>query len=453
MNSSVQEKVVHHLKHALEVSPDHLPSFVALSEFYLKFNNFPEVLKLLENTSHDSESTQVSFIKAKLYNRLKDYEKASQAITICTESDSSTVDQLKLAVEIEQNRENDAAVIEHLEVIIDKDPLDGNSHFLLAEKIVTADQYDKKRLLLEISVSLLPHDPAPLVLLGEHLLIGEKTMQDGTITQTPNYSEAEKNLLSAIEIDPMFEKAYYLRGKIMLQQGKHKEAQEQFKKCTKENEFQYLANIEMGKAKLNENTFSEAKPYFEGAQKIQKNEYYPAFKLGIINLKEEKYLEARIFLEDSMNRAEKELSKMEKRSDEFLKGNRFNQARRVLKNINEVKENLSVIHLSIHQIILKLSDEFSFSHLDRSLEYNPHNSNSLYEKGRQFIDSDKDTAINYWQRSVEADWFNWKSHFELAKVNFVDKKLDSARTHIEIANDLIPEHDPVIKLMRKIEKN
>ena len=453
MNSSVQEKVVHHLRHALEVSPNHLPSFVALSEFYLKYDNFSEVSKLLDNTSHSEQSIEVLFIKAKLYNRLKDYDKASQAITICTESDSTTVEQLKLAVEIEQNRENDAGVIEHLENIIDKDPLDGNSHFLLAEKIVTADQYDKKRLLLEISVSLLPHNPAPLVLLGEHLLSGEKAMPDGTITQTPNYSEAEKNLLSAIEIDPMLEKAHYLRGKIMLQLGKKKEARAQFKKCTKDNEIQYLANIEMGKALMNESRFHDAKPYFEKAHKVQKEKYFPVFKLGIISLKDEKHTEARVFLEDSMNRAENELSMMEKQSEDFLKGNRFNQARRVLKNINEVKKNLSVIHLLIQQIVMKLSDKFTFFHLDRSLEYNPHNSDSLYEKGRQFVDSDKESATNYWQRSVEADWFNWKSHFELARINFDSKKFDLARTHIEIANDLIPEHAPVINLMMMIDKN
>ena len=111
------------------------------------------------------------------------------------------------------------------------------------------------------------------------------------------------------------------------------------------------------------------------------------------------------------------------------------------------------MHLLIQQIVMELSDKFTFFHLDRSLEYNPHNSDSLYEKGRQFVDSDKESATNYWQRSVEADWFNWKSHFELARINFDSKKFDLARTHIEIANDLIPEHAPVINLMMMIDKN
>ena len=452
LNSLVQEKVVRHLKHALEASPDHLPSLIALSEFYLKAGNLSEVSKLLDTNLHCGENPEVSYVKAKLFFCLNDYNRASKAISICMVSDSVTIEQLKLAVEIEQACGNDALAIDYLEQIIDKDPLDGHSHFLLAEKIVTADQFDKKRLLLEIAVSLMPNDSAPLLLLGEHLLIGEKTMPDGSITEKPNYSEAEKNLISALEINPKLEKAFFLRGKIKLLTGKSKEARNYFSKCTEDHELVHLANIEMGDELMNGNHFKEAKSYFKKAKEVKKNKYYPYFKLGLVCMEDNEFSEARSLFETSQRFAEEELTNLEKKSEDFLSHNRFNQARIILKKISNVKNNLSVIHLSIYQIIIRLNEDNHSSHLDQSLEYNPHNSNSLYEKGAQFINSDKESALSYLKRSVEADWFNWEAHFALARINLEDKNLAVAQTHAEIAHDLSPDHQPIVKMIKTLRK-
>ena len=164
----------------------------------------------------------LSFFKQKKYN---------EAACSINEAISKSPRQsrfYKLAADICLALKENASASSFLEKLIDLDPNDGLAHFKLSQLLLDPHYFNRKKLLLEISIDLLPNDCNPIIELAYLLLKGDKVKPDGTAYKEPNYSQAEKLFKLAILKNNQNGIAHYNLAKLYLKLGKLNEAKRNF---------------------------------------------------------------------------------------------------------------------------------------------------------------------------------------------------------------------------------
>ena len=210
-------EALRHLEKALAYEPNHVPSLIALSNAYLEQGEFSKVRGLLEEAlASRQDQGEVFFLMARLLALQDDHEKAAQSIDQAIKLEPDQTKYYRLACEIAKARQR---TLEHqvfLERLIDLEPLDGEAHYELGKLLHHPDDFDRVKLLFEISMDLLPDDTRPMFALAQHLYAGEKSLADGTINIQREPESAKKLLRKILSVTPRSSQAKILLAKIEL---------------------------------------------------------------------------------------------------------------------------------------------------------------------------------------------------------------------------------------------
>ena len=154
---SNKEKAIRHLKISIENNPHHLPSIMSLCDILSDDGKHETCEKILNDIiAQNHKSHELFYCLAKVLFKQKKYKRALAYVDEGIALNSKFSKLYKLGSEILHRNKNHEQAIPYLENLIELDPLDGNAYFELANLVSPIIDFDKKKLLLEIAIELMP---------------------------------------------------------------------------------------------------------------------------------------------------------------------------------------------------------------------------------------------------------------------------------------------------------
>lgn len=441
-----------HLETALECDPNHIPSLIALSNAYLNQKDFPKVEALLDDAlAVRQDQCEVFFLKAKLRYLKDDQEGASKAIgkAIKLNENQSESSYYKLAAKIAKQRNNSQDHQFFLERFIDLEPLDGEAHYDLGMLLHHPDDFDRVKLLLEISIDLLPNKTQPLFSLAHHLFVGEKSLPDGTVSIQSDPDHAKQLLRKLLSINPNENQAKLLLAKIELKNDAQPVAESLYMEAFKDQATKGEAAFQLGLIWEDKGDNKKSARFYKEAVKFEEWKALGEFRIGLLLLEEGNFRKAEDHFKQSLTSFEKKTTVLAKSKEIHLEKLHFHESRKELEGLQDIRKYSGEAHLGIYRCNYDSRfDGKVHQHLDKALKLYPHYSEANYEKGLFFLASeDFDNANNRFFKSVENDWNNWRSHLELGKLAKEDDALEKAEMHFKIVMDLDPKNKTASKLL------
>ena len=451
----INEQALRHLEKALACEPDHMPSLIALSNAYLKQKEFAKVAGLVEKAlAFGQGQGGVHEIKARLLRLQGDFEGASASIGSAIELEPDKPSYFKLASEIAKSRQNVQELQFFLERLIDLDPLDGESHLDLARLLRHPDDFARVKLLLEISVDLLPGDTRPLFDLARHLYAGESSLPDGTLKAQPAPDAAEALLRKMLEIDENHSEAKMLLAEIKLEDESDKDALLLLQEAYEDRKTKGDAAIQLGIIWSQKGNAEKAMGYFKQAIKFEGSKAMGEFRLGLLYFRQGKSKDAEHYFRKAIPSLKDEEKRIEKAKEIHLEKLDFHGSRKQLQTLQEVRRRSGEASLGIYKCNYQNRHQAEASKfLDQALRLYPHFPEANYEKGLLHLESKElDYAIDRFIKSVESDWNYWPSHMELAKAAKSKKEFEKAEMHLKIVLDLDPGNKNAPKLLKQMAR-
>jgi Tfp pilus assembly protein PilF len=448
-------EALRHLEKALACDPNHIPSLIALSNAYLKHGEFTKVRGLLEQalTSRQDQG-EVFFLKARLHHLQDDNEDASTAIDQAIKIDEGQSKYYKLASEIAKERKKPHERQFFLERLIDLEPLDGETHYELGKLLHHPDDFDRVKLLLEISIDLLPQDTQPLYSLAQHLYAGEKSLPDGTVSIQSDPDYAKRLLTKLLSLEPSESKAKLLLAQIELKGDAKQIAESLYTEAFKDQSTKGEAAFRLGLIWEEKGNMEKSMRFYRVAMKFEEWQAFGEFRLGLLLLKEGKFKNAEEHFKQCLTGFEKKASALMKSRELHLEELHFHESRKELEALQAVRKSAGEASFGIYKCNYhSRSDEKVRKHLEKALKLYPHYSEANHEQGLIFLASkDFENANNRFVKSVENDWNHWPSHLELGKIAKDNEEWQKANMHFKIVLDLNPKNKDASKLLGELKK-
>ena len=448
-------EALRHLEKALACDPNHIPSLIALSNTYLKQREFTKVRGLLEEalTSRQDQG-EVFFLKAKLHHLQDDNEDASRAIEQAIKLHEGQSKYYKLASEIAKKRKQSHERQFFLERLIDLDPLDGEAHYELGKLLHHPDDFDRTKLLLEISIDLLPQDTQPLYSLAQHLYAGEKSLPDGTVSIQSDPDYAKRLLTKLLSLDPSESKAKLLLAQIELKGDSIQAAESLYNEAFKDGATKGEAAFRLGLIWEEKENKKKSMRFYRAAMKFEDWQAFGEFRLGLLFLEDGKFRNAEEHFRHSLTAFEKKASALMKSKELHLEELHFHESRKELEALQLVRKCAGEASFGIYKCNYDSRfDEKVRKHLEMALKLYPHYSEANHEQGLLFLASeDFENANKRFVKSVENDWNHWPSHLELGKIAKDSEEWQKAEMHFKIVLDLDPKNKTASKLLAELPK-
>ena len=166
----------------MEHNPKHIPSVLLLSDILFEEQKYDQVQTLIDRVKDDIEGmAEINYLQSKLFFIKRNYAEAFEFIDKAISKNSNHIESYRLGADICNKANDQINEIRYLEKLIDLEPLNGNAHLRFANLITDSTDFDRKKLLLEISADLLPHSTEPIWELAKlHLsLLGNPKNKDG----------------------------------------------------------------------------------------------------------------------------------------------------------------------------------------------------------------------------------------------------------------------------------
>jgi Tfp pilus assembly protein PilF len=444
-----------HLEKALECDSNHIPSLIALSNAYLSQKDYPKVGALLEQAlAVRQDQCEVFFLKARLLHLKDDQEGASKAIgeAIKLEQNQSQSSYYRLAAEIAEQRNNSQERQFFLERLIDLEPLDGEAHYELGKLLHHPDDFDRVKLLLEISIDLLPNKTQPLFSLAHHLFVGEKSLPDGTICIQSDPDYAKQLLRKLLSLNPSENQAKLLLAEVELKNDGQPVAESLYMEAFKDQATKGEAAFQLGLIWEEKGDNKKSARFYKEAMKFDKWKALGEFRLGLLLLEEGKFKKAEDHFRQCLTSFEKKAAILAKSKEFHLEKLHFHESRKELEGLQVVRKCSGEANLGIYKCNYDSRfDGKAHQYLDEALKLYPHYSEANYEKGLFFLAAkDFDNANNRFVKSVENDWNNWRSHLELGKIAKDNDEREKAEMHFKIVMDLDPKNKTASKLLDQL---
>jgi tetratricopeptide (TPR) repeat protein len=448
-------EALRHLETALACDPNHIPSLIALSNAYLNQREFAKVRGLLEQALNSRQDQgEVFFLKAKLHNLQEENEDASNAIDQAIKLDEGQSKYYKLASEIARMRGTPHERQFFLERLIDLEPLDGEAHYEFGKLLHHPDDFDRAKLLLEISIDLLPQNTQPLYSLAQHLYDGEKSLPDGTVSIQSDPDYAKRLLSKLLLIKPCESKAKLLLAQIELKGDAKQVAESLYMEAFKDEKTKGEAAFRLGLIWEEKGNREKSMRFYKVAMKFDEWKAFGEFRLGLLLLEEGKLKNAEDHFRQCLTSFEKKTSALMKSKELHLEKLHFHQSRKELEALQAVRKCAGEASFGIYKCNYDSRfDEKVSQHLDEALKLYPHYSEANHEKGLFFLASkDFENANSRFVKSVENDWNYWPSHLELGKIAKDNDEWQKAEMHFKIVLDLDPKNKTASKILDELRK-
>lgn len=449
-------EALRHLDKALTHEPNHVPALIALSNAYLNQGNFHEVEKLLKKAlSVRQDQSEVFFLNARLLVLQNDHDAAAKSIDEAIKLEPDQPKLYRLASDIAKDRRKSFERQLFLERLIDLEPLDGEAHYELGKLLHHPDDFDRVKLLFEIAIDLLPDDTHPMFSLAQHLYVGEKSLEDGTISVQRETESAKKLLREILSITTRQSKAKILLAEIELKSDEELSATRLLEEALEDKTTKGEASYELGLIWEKKGDAAKALRYYKSAMEHEEWEALGEFRLAVVLLGKGQGKNAGKHFEKCISSFKKKEKYLVKSKDHNLEKLDFQASRKELKSLQLIRKCLGEANLGIYKCNYESRNDESFTrHLDEALIHYPHYPEANYEKGLWHMQSgEEENAKARFENSVEGDWNHWPSHLELAKIAKIGNELQKAEMHLKIVLDLDPENKTASTLLKKIHKS
>ena len=392
---------------------------------------------------------------ARLLSIQDDHEKAAQSIDQAIKLEPGQSKYYRLGCEIAKARQR---TLEHqvfLEKLIDLDPLDGEAHYELGKLLHHPDDFDRVKLLFEISVDLLPDDTRPMFALAQHLYAGEKSLADGTINIQREPESAKKLLRKILSVTPRCSEAKILLAEIELISDEEIVATRLLEEALEDKNAKGEASYELGRIWEKKGDSVKAAAYYESAMESEDWKALAQFRLALVMLQKDQDQAALKHFENSIASLKQKEIHLVKSKDDHLDKLDFHASRKALEGLQFVRKCLGQANLGIYKCKNGSSkDELASRYLDEALVHSPHCPIANYEKGLlPSLSGEKENAKARFEKSVEGDWSHWPSHMELAKLAKSENQWQKAEMHLKIVLDLDLENLTASSLLKKVQKS
>ena len=447
-----KQKAINHLKIAIKNDKGHLPSTIALCEILSEKGDYEEVEAILtEAIRKTSASPELYFKFSELRFRQRKYDDALKALERAIKLNPQNANFYRLGCDICYDNKQENLSIPYLEKLIDLDGLDGEAHFKLSKLITDAHDFKRRKLLLEISIELLPNNISPMLDLA---LLLEKTANERQCEKEniiKYINEAEKLFFKISAINPNLGKPWYHLGVINFNKNKIKEAEDFLLKSFEFEDSKGLSAYKLGNINLMKKKWDAAENYFNISFKYHSEKSNSLFELANFQFNKNKYEEANLHLEKALKEIIKEEKGYYSKSEKFLELSNFDSARKYLKKGINAKNFHSKILVKLYQTKRLLSLKQNGNKLlKKAIELNSENSEPYLELGMLFIEEKNwEEAQTNLVLACNNDWSNSESHYNLAKVLIKNKEINTAIMHLKIVLDLNKSHKMAGKLFKK----
>ncbi len=447
-----KQKAINHLKIAIENDRKHLPSTIALCEILSDNGDFEQVESILtEAIRKTTESAELYFKFSEICLRQEKYDNALKAIEQAIKLNPKNADFYRLGCDIYFANKQENLSVPYLEKLIDLDGLDGEAHFKLSKLITDAHDFKRRKLLLEISIELLPNNILPMLDLA---LLLEKTANENQCEKddvNKYINEAENLFLNISAINPKHGKAWYHLGILNFNKNKIKEAKNFFLKSLEFEDSKGMSAYKLGTINLLKKNWSAAENFFNISLEYNTERSNSLFEIATIQFHKTNYKTAIKLLEEAVEEIIKEEKDYYCKSEQYLKLSIFDTARKYLKKGIKAKKNHSKILVKLYQIkkLLPL-EQNEEQQLKKAIDLDPENSESYFELGILHLKQKNwEEAQRCFLLACNHDWSHVEAHFNLGSILIKNKDYDAARMHLKIVLDLNKSHKMADKLLKK----
>jgi Tfp pilus assembly protein PilF len=448
-------EALRHLEKALTHDPNHAPALIALSNAYLDQGSFPEVEKLLKKAlSLRQDKSEVFYLMARLLALQDDHAGAAEAIDEAIKLEGNQSKYYKLASEIARVRQKSFEHQFFLESLIDLEPLDGKAHYELGKLLNHPDEFDRIKLLFEISIDLLPGDSQPLYSLAQHLYAGEKSLPDGTVSIQSEPEYAKKLLRELLSISPSESKAKILLAEIELKGDAENVATRLLEEALKDEKTKGEASYKLGLIWEKKGNKDKSTRYYKSAMKHVEWQALGEFRLAVVIQGKGHVKDAEIHFKKCLSSFKKKEGYLMKSKDLHLEKSDFHTSRKELESLQLIRKCLGEANLAIYKCNYESRNDESISrYLDEALLHYPHYPEANYEKGLYYLESgEEENAKVRFEKCAESDWSHWPSHMELAKIAKIGNECQKAEMHLKIVLDLDLGNKAASAFLKKIQK-
>ncbi len=449
-------EALRHLEKALACEPNHVPSLTALSNAYLEQREFSKVRRLLEEAlASRQDQGEVFFLMARLFALQDDHEKAAQSLDQAIKHEPDQPKYYRLACEIAKACQRTLELQVFLERLIDLEPLDGEAHYELGKLLQHPDDFDRVKLLFEISMDLLPDDTRPMFALAQHLYAGEKSLADGSINIQREPESAKKLLRKILSVTPRNSEAKILLAEIELSSNEDFVATRLLEEALEDKNAKGEASYELGRIWEKKGDSDKAAAYYESAMESEDWKALAQYRLALVMLQKDQGNAALKHFEKSIASLKQKEIHLVKSKDDHMEKLDFHASRKELEALQFVRKCLGQANLGIYKCKNGSNkDEIVSRYLDEALVHSPHCPEANYEKGLcHLMTGEKENAKLRFEKSVEGNWTHWPSHMELAKLAKNENEWQKAEMHLKIVLDLDLENLAAPSLLKEVQKS
>ncbi len=433
-----------HLEKAIALDPNHLAARLALADLHRQENRLDKAKDILSVAIENQ--TDVPAAHFALAEILIDEGQEKQAITHLLEATYGDIadpaSRFRLA-EVLAAKGQIKAAADQLENVIRLDHLNGEAHYRLATFLEHPVDFDRAKLLLEISIDLLPEDPRPYFHLAQLLDKGEKSDHEGNIFRESDYASAKQRYKQTLQLRPSHGPANFRLGVILEDEGNIQAAMDCYYKAAKVKGIAGDAQLRLARLALAKDDDVEAEKFLTLSAREPKVKGQSLLERAKIYDKQGKIDEAKKDLIEALSTFDKDEKRFRLDSDFAADNANFIRARRRLEKSDNARRSQAPVLCHLANIeAMDGSNGKAIQLLEKAVAKSPSFALARYELAMLLDDSDDRSkeSTRHYEAVVQTEWAHPRAHFRLGEIALAKDDLSKAEMHFLIVTDLEPSN-------------
>jgi tetratricopeptide (TPR) repeat protein len=449
---NIIQKAKKHLNVALEHNPQHIPSVLLLSDILFEEQKYDQVQTLIDRIKHGvTGMAEINYLQSKLFFIKQNYAEAFKFINKAISKNPSHIESYRLGADICSKANDQFHEIRYLEKIIDLEPLNGGAHVRLSKLITDPTDCERKKLLLEISVDLLPHSTEPIWELAQLHLGLTQSSKNKKGREDQNFLIAEKYMQHAISLDPKNRTFEYQLAQSYFFNDFFEDAEQLFLKLFKINFRKKDCSYFLGLIKVRKQENQVAKNFFLSA--LGSQQYNPEVLLEVAKIKAEEkhYKEAIKTVEQAIVTLEEKEHAKGKLSKSLSLENKFYDARKKLgetHKLRKLRSDALVLKFLILKSINKTHEKGLL--LDAVKVYSA-NYHAYFHLGEiELIKGNLENSKHFFLKARNVHWSESEIHYNLALIEIDLRNIRDATLHLHDTLEINDRHRKAKNLLKKL---
>lgn len=432
-----------HLEKAIALDPNHLQARLALAELHRQGKRPKEAKRILKETISSNPDMPVAHTAlAKLLIGEGENEQALDHLQAAAAGDLDDPDsRFQIAELLAANgRAKDAA--DQLTKVVELDPLNGEAHYRLAVLLEHPDDFDRAKLLFEISIDLLPDDSRPVFKLAQLLDRGEKNDREGNLIREPDQGTARRHYEHALSLSPNHGPTLLRLGSMLERDGDMRAANRHYNLASKIEKTAGEAFLRLAHLSRSAKEQDKVKKFLSLAANKENTQAQALLERAEIFFEQKKLKAAEEDLIVSLKAFERDETQFHENSKVAAENSNFVKARRCLEEADDARRSRAPGMLLMAKIkISEGEEELAISQLEKAKIISPRFAPVRYELAVLLDKQGRgDDAVSQYEATVEADWAYPDAHFRLGEIALAAKQFEKAEMHFLIVTDLDSAH-------------